>query len=154
MAILVTWTVTNQGSGDTAVSSWQDSVSADTGATLDQNAISLGSFTHNGLLEPGATYSQSQLVTIPISLSGAYNLFVETDSNGQVYETNTSNNDSAPLPITITGTQSGGTTAAPIADLQVVSVAAPNTARNRRHRHGELDGSKQRSGNHEFQLLV
>ena len=54
-AILVNWTVTNQSSGDTAVSIWQDSVYIDTGTTLSSNAVLLGSFTHYGLLAGGGS---------------------------------------------------------------------------------------------------
>ena len=88
-AILVNWTVANQGGSDTAVSTWQDDVYIDTGSTLDSNAVLLGSFTHNGLLNAGGSYSQSQLVTLPINLLGTYNLFVVTNASNSVYETDT-----------------------------------------------------------------
>ena len=81
-AILVNWTVANQGASDTAVSSWPDDVYADTSSAPDSNAVLLGSFTHNGLLNPGDSYSQSQLVTLPISLLGSYNLFVVAATSG------------------------------------------------------------------------
>ncbi len=96
-AIQVNWTVTNEGTGDTAngavtggiapgvVDSWQDNVYADTSFTLTANAVLLGSFTHTfglstaGDLNAGASYSESQLVPLPISLAGYYNLFVVSD---------------------------------------------------------------------------
>ena len=52
------------------------------GTTLDNNAVLLGSFTHFGLLNAGDFYTQSQLVTLPINLLGAYNLFVVTNATG------------------------------------------------------------------------
>jgi hypothetical protein len=79
-AFNVSWTVTNQGSGDTVATSWADDVYADTGAMLDSSAVLLGSYVHYGLLNPGDSYSQSQAVTLPIDLSGPYNLFVVTNS--------------------------------------------------------------------------
>ncbi len=107
-AILVNWTVVNQGEGDTAVSTWQDEVFIDTGSTLDSNAVLVGSFTHNGLIDAGGSYSQSQLVTLPINLLGTYNLFVVTNTSNSVYESDTSNDTSAPVPITIALKLTGG----------------------------------------------
>jgi RHS repeat-associated protein len=124
-AVRVNWTVTNQGTARTAATSWQDYVYADTGTILDSNAVLLGSFTHNGALAAGGSYSQSQLVTMPISLSGAYNLLVVTNEPGgtqttrPVVESNTANDLSAPLPIAL---------AQQLADLQVASVTAPSSA--------------------------
>ncbi len=118
----------NQGAGDTADASWQDNVYADTGSTLSSNAVLLGSFTQTGNLDAGAAYSQSLLVTLPISLSGPYNLFVATNEPapaGQsvtptpAYETNFNNDTSAALPITVVQS---------LADLQVTSVFGPATA--------------------------
>jgi hypothetical protein len=126
-AVLVTWKVVNQGTGDTVASTWVDNVYADTGSSPGANAVLLGSFTHNGLLNAGDSYTQAQLVTLPISLSGAYHLFVVTNvpPNGQqnppVYEAgNISNDTSAALPVTITQH---------LADLQVTSVTAPAAPR-------------------------
>ncbi len=130
-AILVNWTVANQSTGDTAVSSWQDSVYVDPGATLDGNAVLLGSFTHNGLLTGGGSYAQSQLLTLPIDLLGSYNLFVVANSSDSVHESNLSNNTSAPAPIAISlqvTEPQGGTQQAAVADLQVTSVTASAVA--------------------------
>src|SRR5262249_10827984 len=120
--VTLNWTVTNLGTGDTVASTWLDNVYADTSTTLTSSGILLGSFTHNGLLNPNDTYSQSQQVTLPITLNGAYNLFVVTDSGagGQhpVYEgpTQPTNGTSAKVPITISQK---------LADLQVTGVTAP-----------------------------
>ena len=80
-AILVNWTVTNQGTGDTAVSSWQDTVYAGANTTLDATAQLLGTFTHNGILTAGSSYLASGLVTLPISFLGAFNIFVIANAN-------------------------------------------------------------------------
>jgi hypothetical protein len=117
---LVNWTVTNQGIGDTAVSDWEDEVFAEQTSSLDSNGILLGSYEHIGLLSAGSSYSQSEQVPIPISLHGAYNLFVVTNlptelENGPpVYQgTGTVNNTSAATPISFVQA---------LADLQVTSV--------------------------------
>src|SRR5262249_35121418 len=78
------WTVANQGEGDTVARSWFDNVYADTHDMLTGSAVLLGSFPHFGLLNPGAGYSQTQFVTVPISFLGAYNLFVVTDATDLV----------------------------------------------------------------------
>ena len=54
-------TVTSdQGTGNTAVSSWQDQVYLDTGTTLSSKAVSLGSFTHYGVIAAGGSYTQAR----------------------------------------------------------------------------------------------
>jgi hypothetical protein len=63
--VLANWTVANQGTGDSVASSWQDNVYADSGSSLDSSAVLLGSFSHYGLLNAGASYTQSQNVTLP-----------------------------------------------------------------------------------------
>src|SRR5262249_11934879 len=79
-------TPTNQGQGDPIVRSWVDNVYADTHAALTGSAVLLGSFPHFGLLNPGAFYLQTQLVTVPIGFLGDYNLFVVTDATDVVDE--------------------------------------------------------------------
>ncbi len=127
--VLVNWTVANLGAGDTAVTSWQDNVYADTGSTLTSNGILLASYTHNGLLAAGASYSESQDVPLPISLSGPCNLFVVTNepflAPGEtttppppVYESNFNNDTSAPMPIGVVQT---------LANLETTSVSAPTS---------------------------
>ncbi len=118
--VVVNWTVANESNSDTAVSSWQDSVYIDSNSTLDNQAILLGTYNHFGLLAANGSYTQSQLVTIPINLLGNYNLFVVADSSGTVYEGPNDNNTSAALPITVSLNVQGQE--ADLADLEVVSV--------------------------------
>ncbi|HVS71535.1 MAG TPA: CARDB domain-containing protein [Phycisphaerae bacterium] len=130
----VTWTVTNQGAGDTAVSDWLDKVYLTADATLDPNtALLLGTIAHHGLLNAGDSYSVTQNFSFPANLSGNYNLFVVTDApqppadifspplpNGTVYEgANENNNTSAAVAVNIVQQ---------LSDLQIstVSVAAGN----------------------------
>ena len=124
-AVLVKWTVSNQGSGGTGTTSWQDNVYADTGTTVDANAVALGSFTNTAALAAGGSYSQSQLVALPIGFSGNYNLLVVTDepagtnTTHPVTESNYNDDTSAPIPITVNRQ---------LPDLVVTSVTAPATA--------------------------
>ena len=122
-AILVSWAVTNQGVGDTAIGYWHDRL------ILSQNSI-LGApsdvvlvdVTHNDLLGAAGSYSATnQFAAIPGGLSpGTYKLFLVTDSYNQVYEgTNENNNLYGPVPITIT---------AHAADLQITAASAPTNA--------------------------
>ncbi len=74
-SLTVNWTVTNQGTGDTAVSSWNDLIllSADN-IIGNSDDIFLGNFTRNGLLNIGESYSRSGVFNLPFTLIGNYNL--------------------------------------------------------------------------------
>jgi subtilase family serine protease len=119
-AIRVEWTVTNQGIGDTAVINWTDSIVASSDAVLGNgDDVLLANFERNGLLNPGASYSRQELVTIPFNLIGNYNLFVATDANNRVYEATNEGNNSAVQTLSITRQTP---------DLQVTGVSIPTTA--------------------------
>ena len=117
----IDWTVTNQGIGDTAVSSWQDGIIASRDNIFgNSDDISIANFTHNGLINVGGSYSRSELVTIPFSFDGDYNLFVQTDRDRNVYEaTQENNNNSIAIPLRINRKTP---------DLQVTQITAPTTA--------------------------
>jgi len=85
----------------------------------------LGSFPHYGLLRPGDSYTETQLVTLPSNLLGNYNLFIVTNATNTVYQP-TTNNTSAPVPSTM-NLQLNGLKAA-VSDLQATSVSGPTTA--------------------------
>src|SRR5262249_25138700 len=70
-AVRVAWTVTNQGTGDTVATTWTDTLYLASDPLLS-DAVPLAAFPHNGLLGPSGTYSQSQLVTLPLSLDGTW----------------------------------------------------------------------------------
>ncbi|WP_231607038.1 cadherin-like domain-containing protein [Crocosphaera watsonii] len=120
-SIRVDWTVLNQGTGDTVVNSWTDRIVASVDNILGNgDDFTLGSFTHNGLLDVGEDYQRSEVVSIPFSLVGDYNLFVATDVGNSVYEaSNETNNNFTPLPLTILRETP---------DLQVTEVDIPATA--------------------------
>jgi RHS repeat-associated protein len=115
----VSWTVKNQGVGYSSIEQWTDQVILSRDAVLGNwDDVTIGSFTHSGLLQANQTYSNSVLVSLPGNLSGQYQLFVATDTSNQVYESNQNNNDAH------SGIQ---IQAQPTADLQVSSVTAPAT---------------------------
>ena len=121
-SLRVNWTTTNQGIGDTAVSSWSDKIVASKDNILgNSDDVYLSGFTRNGLLNVGASYSRSELVTIPFNFtSGDYNLFVVTDANQNVYEASgENNNSSAAIPIQVVRRTP---------DLQVTQITAPSTS--------------------------
>jgi RHS repeat-associated protein len=116
--VFVTWTVLNQGAGDTILASWQDSVYVSSSPTLPVGTAPVASFAHTGLLNSGVSYTQTQLLTLPIGLAtGTYYVFVQTntatDPTDSVYESDGTNNLSAGSQIAITQQ---------LADLQVTSV--------------------------------
>jgi len=116
----IDWTVTNTGNGPTRASetSWTDRIYLSQNGVLDPiNDPLLGSFTHNGGLTPGVSYTQSQAVTLPVGISGPYTLFMVVDANNQVYQASAGTIDSQALPITVTLT--------PPPDLEVSGISAP-----------------------------
>ncbi len=85
-SVTISWTVTNDGTGATDVSSWEDSVYISTSTTLDSSAIYLGEVQNPTYLAPGDSYSSSLTATLPSSLSGPYYAIVNTNSNNAQYE--------------------------------------------------------------------
>lgn len=122
-SIRVDWTVLNQGTGDTVVNRWTDRIVASVDGILGNgDDVTLGNFTRNGLLNVGESYKRSEVVSIPFSLVGDYNVFVVTDVGNSIYEaSNESNNNFTPLPVTIIRETP---------DLQVTEVNIPATAEN------------------------
>ncbi len=109
--ILVTYNVLNEGIGDTIVNSWTDRVFASSESGED---ILLASFTRNGLLGVREGYSRSEIVQIPFTLEGNYDIVLVTDANNEVFEAEgENNNQSEVVPITVTRQ---------LADLQVTEV--------------------------------
>jgi hypothetical protein len=83
----VNWTVSNDGTGPTAATSWTDEVFLSPTSTFSSTtAVVLGEFAHTGALAAGDSYTQSQSVTLPVGISGSYFFIVQTDVNGQVFQ--------------------------------------------------------------------
>jgi Subtilase family/SdrD B-like domain/CARDB/RTX calcium-binding nonapeptide repeat (4 copies) len=115
----LSWTVANLGAGKTNINYWYDSFYLSTDTTISANDISLGSVYHAGELEANATYNASATFTLPIDLTGTYNLLVRTDSNNYVLEgALESNNDRANVSSTTIALSA-------VPDLVVQSVDAP-----------------------------
>ncbi len=121
--LTVNWTVANNGQGPTPpnMSSWVDKVYVSADSALDPTATLLGTYTHNGTLSVGGSYSQTQSVTIPNSLAGNFFILVQTDAGNTVFEgTSGESNNVASLAVTIA--------MSPLPDLLVQSVQAPAAA--------------------------
>ena len=95
----VTWTARNQGTA--GASSWSDAVYLSSNATLDSNDQLVFTAPNASSLAPGAQYSTSASVTLPLSApQGPRFLFVVTDASSAITELNDANNSSAALPVT------------------------------------------------------
>lgn len=118
--MLVTWAVTNQGTGPTSSPLWYDAVylSADTNFGGD---TFLGHSPNAAYLMPGESYASAALVTIPRGLNGTHYFFVKSDNWNGVFE-NLDEGDnvtmSAPVFINLT----------PPPDLRVGAVNPPLNA--------------------------
>jgi len=96
-AIQVAWGVTNQGIG-AATGGWYDRVWFSTNGVLDARSADLGDFYFNQVMPPGGSYWRTNSVTLPMTNSGNYTLFVQVDVYNSFYESDTANSVSAPVP--------------------------------------------------------
>ncbi|HQQ00531.1 MAG TPA: CARDB domain-containing protein [bacterium] len=124
-AMTVSWTVTNQGAGDTVPGWWSDSVFLSSDEILDTtNDTKIGTTNHSGTLAAGRSYTQSASFTLPSCLFEPFYVFVVADADSDVFEydpgydadANNSNHD--PVPVQITSTPP---------DLQILSVRVPSS---------------------------
>lgn len=79
----ISWTVQNDGISSTPIGDvWYDYVYLSVDDRIESwgEWTLLGSFQNIAALEPGEYYTQTQSFTIPLRMSGAYYLFVVTDS--------------------------------------------------------------------------
>ncbi len=134
----ISWTVQNEGSGQTDVPDWFDSIFLSEDAELDFNFAPQGGLTtirindpelasteHSGPLEAGESYTANLRVTLPDDAIGDFYLIVYADirggvkqpERGDVYEFNQELNNWASDSIRITLT--------PPPDLVVTGVEAP-----------------------------
>jgi RHS repeat-associated protein len=85
--LVLSWMVSNLGSGDSIVTSWQDRIGLSSdGVFGDDDDIVLGHVQHSGLLGVGGSYIGNANITIPFSVVGNYTLYVLADVNNQVHE--------------------------------------------------------------------
>ena len=93
------YTVTNQGENATLVDAWTDAFYVGRFADNLNNAQLAGSKVHNGILEVGASYTDSVQVTPPNGLEGNYYFMGFTDATNLVFENNNENNNVTSLPV-------------------------------------------------------
>ncbi|MBE9168127.1 tandem-95 repeat protein [Pleurocapsales cyanobacterium LEGE 06147] len=116
----ISWTVINQGTGDTAITNWNDRLWLSLDSIIGNGDDRLlETFSHSGLLNAGESYTKTELVPIPFDLLDNYQLYLQTDTNNRVYEAESEgNNSSVLLPLRITRETP---------DLQITAVTAPLT---------------------------
>lgn len=92
--ITLTWTVSNIGSGDSIANNWLDQIRVSSDDILyDDDDIALENVYHSGVLNANGSYTRSQTVTLPFSLTGgSYRMYVLTDVFGRVTESREDNN--------------------------------------------------------------
>ena len=96
--VTIGWTVTNHGTGAGITSSWTDQIVLSASGVLGaSDNIVLGSYVHTGALDVGASYDNSQTVTLPPGFNGRYQLFVVTNTAGTVFENGSTANNVAQL---------------------------------------------------------
>jgi subtilase family serine protease len=113
----IRWTVTNSLSVPVP-GTWYDAVYLSASGVLDKAAMKLESHYHGNALGSQSSYTDSIVVTIPLSLAGSNRIVVQADVNNSVLETTKANN--------IASAASVLHLAAP-SDLIVTSVAAPDS---------------------------
>lgn len=118
--VKIKYTVRNDGTGIAHPQSWQDASFLSTNANpLITDGQLLVTRSISGGLIPGATYSDSMEVALPISANGNYFLKLKVDNVNVVYEGGSEDNNKGNLLITVTQP--------PPSDLVVTNIIAPDT---------------------------
>ena len=115
--IQVGWTVQNIGPGD-ADTPWADEVVLQLVGQPSSQFLILGTFDNFSPLGAGHSYSRTQAVTVPLHITGLYNVEVITNYDGSLFTNGATNNTgtaSQPLSVTVT----------PRPDLQVSAIDIP-----------------------------
>ncbi len=111
------WTVTNVGTTPTLASSWSDYVILSRDSILDPSDTTLGYRTRTGALAGGANYVATASFFVPVGLTGTYTIFVVTDRNNSVVESNIANNTSSPVTVNLV--------VPPPAELNITNITPP-----------------------------
>jgi RHS repeat-associated protein len=92
--VSASWTVMNVSGAVTSTSSWVDSVYLSLDGTLDASDVLVARVPHTGALAVGATYTGSLPAgtVLPGVLPASYHFIVLVDSQGQMPDSNRSNN--------------------------------------------------------------
>jgi len=119
---LITWQVTNSGTGATSSPSWWDEVRLSLNDIYgDGDDIYLGRVQNPSYLPSGESYENSLSFTVPQGLSGYFYFLVKTDVWNNVFESEFENDNI--LASSLTEIQ-----LTPPPDLQVTEVVAPSDA--------------------------
>ena len=119
----VSWTVTNQGTGEGRTDSWTDRIILsldDTVGNYDDRVV--GEYRHVGALAAGDSYTRSEHMLLPAATSGRFKLFVVSDAKSEVFENNSEANNIGRISHDV------DVMAIPYADLQVESLTTQGTA--------------------------
>jgi hypothetical protein len=108
--ITLSWTVSNVGIAQGLTDQWVDQILAG-----DQV---VASFTHQGALEVGQSYTRTETILLPAAMQGRFAMSVRTDALGQVFENQAEANNRASAIGTVDVMPTG------YADLQVTAVEA------------------------------
>jgi len=89
----VSFTISNIGTGGTGLVPWKDNVYISTGAIFNPvTATSVSQPTNMSALSGGNSYTKTVTFDIPDYIGGDYYVFVKTDINNKIQETNENNN--------------------------------------------------------------
>lgn len=117
----ITWTVKNDGSGNTTHNDWYDAIYLGQDTSFNpSNCYYLGNYHHLGLLMADSTYSMTRSINLPNAIYGNYYIYVNTDYTNTEYEHALENNNvlrSAVMTIVLT----------PPPDLVIVGTDIPDT---------------------------
>lgn len=118
--IPISWTITNQGSGD-AVGTFRDQLFLSSDAFVGSDQF-FGEFELTGTIPAGGSITRTQTITLPINLGTDRYVIVRTDIDDQIFEFDGEANnvtvDDVPIDIEL----------APFPNLQVAEVIAPPSA--------------------------
>ncbi len=94
--INVEWTVENRGTGVTVMSGWEDRVYLSKDSVFRVgSATSYETFSHQGILFPGDSYTNTRHIILPEGGYGKYYIFITTDFEDMVFEHTWNGNNTA-----------------------------------------------------------
>jgi len=118
----VSWTVSNRGQANT-VADWNDQVVISTDAVIgNADDVVLGTVRHTGGLAKNDSYTQTASIRVPVRTEGRYYLGVKTDTGAEALEPDTRADN--------IGSAHAIDLAAAYADLNAISISAPETAQS------------------------
>lgn len=121
-SIEINWTVANNGPGAALNQIWNDRVYISQQPAFDPNsAMLIGSFSRSGALPKDSSYVAAANYTLPNGIAGDYYVFVETNSDGRVFENQSSENNRGRSPAAMRVELS------PWADLRVAEIIVPDS---------------------------